>query len=211
MFFQYVPRYDLEIKALCYRRTLPAPDRYPPRRRRGVHSDVLLLVTVLPRAASLSLEHHYTSGHAWMIDDDRPAVDEPLGALLTPEQIDAIAALQADEALWHPDVLLGLFEPRTDTGTQRASPAEADFYELGQSATLDGKLPNLTLRLGRQHDEIVLDHGFRWPAPAREIEHRARFDPPATPAALSAISEAFGADMARAAAHFRQTRSRRFQ
>ena len=211
MFSQYVPRYDLEIKALCYRRTFPAPERFPPRRRNGHTSDVEVRITVLPHTTMLSLMHHYTSGHAWMIDDDYPPIHEPVEALLSPQMLDEVAEIQADPARWTPEVLLGLFETRTDKGTQRVSAAQADFYELGQSAALDGRLPNLTLRLGRAHDEIVLDHSFRGLANEREIEHRERFEPPATPAALAAIEATFGADMARAAAYFRQTRERWFQ
>ena len=167
-------------------------------------------VTVLPHTASADLEHHYTSGHAWMYDSDHPSVDEPLEAVLTPTQLAGVAAIQADPASWTPEVVLGLFTPMTDTGTQQVPPPQADFFELGSSVSFDGRVPQLTLRLGRAHDEIVLDHSFEWPNQERRIEHRARLEPPGTAEALAAIEESFGVDVAQAAAHFQRSRGRRF-
>ena len=169
-----------------------------------------MCVTVLPHTASADLEHHYTSGHAWMSDSDHPAVDEPLEAVLTPAQLAGIPAIQADPASWTPEVVLGLFTPMTDTGTRRVPPPEADFFELGSSVSFDGRIPQLTLRLGRAHDEIVLDHSFEWPNQERRLEHRARLEPPGTAEALAAIEESFGVDVAQAAAHFQRSRGRRF-
>ncbi len=211
MFSEFRPCFGLQLKALCYRRLFPAPDHFPRRHRHGTRSDVFLRVTVLPHTAQLHLEHHYTSGHAWMSDEDRPQVDESLGTLLSTEQLAQVRAIQADRDAWAAEVLLGLFTPMTDTGTQPVSADQAEFFELGRSVSFDGKVPLLTLRLGRLHDEIVLDHSFVWPNKERRIERRVRLAPPGTAEALSAIQEAFGADVARAAAHFHQTREPRFR
>jgi hypothetical protein len=206
----YKPQFDLALRAICYRGIFGAPSRFASRRRHGTRSEVAVRVTVLPDDVLLHLEHHYASGHAWMIDDDRPRVDEPLAAVLSPEQCTEVATLQADESRWTPEVLLGLFAAMTDTGGNPVPPAEADFFELGQSVTFDGRLPMQTLRLGRTHDEIVLDHGMSWPSRERQLTERTRLEPPGTPAALRAIEAVFGPQMARSAALFHTTRERRF-
>ena len=158
MFWEDRPRFDLRLKALCCRRLFPAPARFSPRHRHGTRSDVFVRVTVLP-----------------------------LEAVLTPAQLAGIVAKQADPASWTPEGVLGLFTPMTDTGTQQVPPPQADFFELGSSVSFDGRLPQLTLRLGRAHDEIVLDHSFEWPDRKRRLEHRARLDPPGTAEALATI------------------------
>jgi hypothetical protein len=149
----------------------------------------------------LDIEHHYTSGHAWIIDDDRDPLTGDPEALCDPAIIARIATIQAER--FAPADLLALFEPRAGAGADRVPTAEADFIELGRSVTGDGRLPMLTLRLGRSHDEVVLDHSFVWPGPDRELVLLARHEPPATPAALADIAGRFGQDMARAAACFR--------
>jgi hypothetical protein len=210
VFFRYRPVFDLQLKAFGYRRRIPAPGRFSPRRWNGTTSDVFLRVTVLPDAASADLEHHYTSGHAWRSDADHPPVEEPLESVLTAELLAQVAAIQADPEAWSSEVVLGLFTPKTDTRAEEVTAEEADFFELGGSVTFDGRFPHLTLRLGRTHDEIVLDHCFEWPVRERRLDHRERLDPPGTPEALSSIEASFGADVAAAAARFHRSRAGRF-
>ncbi len=210
MFFHYRPVFDLQLKALGYRRLIPAPERFSPRRRHGTTSDVFLRVTVLSHAASADLEHHYTSGHAWRSDADHPPMEKPLESVLTAELFAQVAAIQADPEAWSSEVVLGLFTPKTDTGAEEVTAEEADFFELGGSVTFDGRCPHPTLRRGRTHDEIVLDHCCEWPARGRRLDHRQRLDPPGTQETLSSIEASFGADVAAAAARFHRSRSGRF-
>ena len=141
-------------------------------------------------AVLLSVEHHYSSGHMWVVDHHTDPVEETLQDLGLAELADTAARLQADAASWAPTVLLGLFVPTVGAKPDRVAPDEAEWLELGQSASPDGKLPNLTLRLGRVHDEIVLDHSFVWPERIRRLE------PVAVPAGLADILAHFGEDMA---------------
>ncbi|MFT5681533.1 MAG: hypothetical protein ACI8RZ_002439 [Myxococcota bacterium] len=202
MFHRFRADYDLGLGALCYRRVLPAPEDTPRRRKGSTRSDPSLRVTVLPDAVLLEIEHHYTSGHAWMIDEDRLPVDADLATVCDAQIVSEVAEIQANR--FAPTDLLALFEPRAGAGPNRVAPETADFLELGRSVTGDGKVPMLTLRLGRRHDEVVLDHSFVWPGPDRRLELLERHEPPATPESLAAITTRFGADMARAAALLRE-------
>jgi hypothetical protein len=98
-------------------------------------------------------------------------VDDPalVGVLGEAELAELRAALDHPER-WRPEVLAGLFEPRKGRGPHRVPVEEADALELGRSATADGRLPYLTLRVLRGERQIVWDHSFRgWPQ-ERELE-----------------------------------------
>ena len=204
------PRYDLEQKALCYRHSLRAPVHLGGPERPTAQNDTLLVVTILQDRVRLHLEFHSSSGHAWWVDPHKPAVEAPIEDALPATLCAEIAALQQDPDAWAPEVLLEMFQAMPDRGLYAVEPGEADFFELGQSTSFDGTVPFLTLRLGRSHDEIVLDHSFGANDSERTIEVQRRLDPPGTPDALAAIAAAFGADMAGAAAHFHATRGARF-
>ena len=121
--------------------------------------------------------------------------------------IPAIAAIYAhpdgwamsDRPRWLREAL-GSFNPMTATDPNSVKPAAADFLELGRCAGVDGKLPYLIFRLGRAHDEVVLDHGST--RDARNVEVLERFDPPATADACAAVERRFGAHVAEVAAWF---------
>jgi hypothetical protein len=75
---------------------------------------------------------------------------ESLEGLLGPGAVARLAALYRDR----PDLdtampgVLALFEPRRGVDPDRCADAEATHRELAASVTHDGKLPDLTLRLG---------------------------------------------------------------
>jgi hypothetical protein len=208
VFFSFVPKYSLALRALCYRRLIRAD--VPSRVSGGIHSNPHFLVTVLPSQLLIHILHHYRSGHAEFTDDDLVPVLTPAAEVLKPDILEAATGIQAQPERWAPEVLFACFVPHHGNRPNRAPLDLADHFELGASVTQDGRGPRLTLRLGRQHDEIVLDHGFRWPAKERTIEVLHRLSPPATPDALATIEEAFGADMARVATWFHAERDRRF-
>lgn len=172
------PDYDLARRALVYRRFLPAdPDRFPPRRRHGSRNDPTLAITLHRPRVTVEVEHHYSSGHAWLVDPDRQPVlagvepaEPALGVLLGAREVAGIRALLEDPERWAAPVLAGLFEPRRGAEPDRASPDEADCWELGRSQRGDGKLPYLTLRLTCRGREIVLDHSFSGYPRLRRLE-----------------------------------------
>ena len=211
MIFEFSPDYDLALKALCHRCRVPTGSEHAPPRTLGhVASRPMIVITVLPEETMMHIEHHYISGHAEFTDDDRPPVEGTIEEVLGMAAAAAAGVVQADPDRWRPEVLLGLFTPTANARVGRVPPSEADCFELGRSETLDGKVPSLTLRLGRTHNEIVRDHSFSSPDLIRRLEVLERLEPPAGPEALAAIREAFGDDMARAAARFQVGRDGRF-
>jgi len=204
-FSEFVPRYSLSHRALTYRRCLSLPERFPSRRRNGVRSDPCLRVEVLRARVCLSVEHHYTSGHMWVIDDDTDPVEQTLAGLGLEAVAARVVTLQAEAPCWLPSVLLAGFSPTQGAAPQRVAAAEADWLELGVSASLDGRRPALTLRLGRHADEIVLDHSFQHPARVRTLV------PVAVPATVGDVRAHFGDDMAAAAVLLGEDRGRWFR
>lgn len=197
------PIYTLELKALTYQRSLGAPpEGHGSRLRQGLRSDPELRVVVLPEELRLEVAHHYTSGHMWVIDDERDRLEDPPEDVLPAAVLASIDALRADPSCWSPDAVLGLFRPMQGDGPEEIAPSEAAWLEWGASVTGDGKLPYLTLRLGREGCEIVQDHSFHFSESVRRLE------PVARPATLDDVRAHFGEDMARAVAAFGQERSR---
>ena len=197
----YSPDYDLERRALVYRCALEAPRPLPARSRHGSQSQPSLRITAHPAQLTVEVEHHYTSGHAWMIDDDRDLLlatadpaDPALADLLPPSALQALQALLADADRWRPAVLAEQFTRYLGTSPDPVyTPEDGDTWELGRSRTLDGRLPYLTLRLTPTGREIVLDHSFSGPLRQRRLE------PVHVPATDADIVACFGADVLAAA------------
>ena len=200
---RFRPRYDLLYKAMVYVRSVEVPSHSAsPQLRHGVRSDPEYLLRVYRTRAVLEVVHHYTSGHMWVVDQGREPVSGPLDEHISAELLDEITDLQADDAAWGPELLLGLFTPYQGAGLYSVEPAEADWLEWGSSASFDGKLPDLTLRLGHRCTEIVLNHSFGSMDAERQLEAVV------SPAGPRDIREQFGEDMARAAEFFAGNPSR---
>lgn len=169
--------YELSSRAFVYRRAQAADPRLvPPRQRYGLQSAPFLGIVTHRAWIRVEEEHHYTSGHAWIIDDDRPVllqaegVTPALRALVGEATGAALARLCADAGRWGPAVWRSLLVPMRGAAPDRVPPEEADVWELGRSITGDGRLPSLTLRLHPTHAEVVRDHGFSGPVRERHLE-----------------------------------------
>lgn len=165
----------------------------------------MLRVTLLRDHVCLSVEHHYTSSHMWNQDWHRDPVQETLAALALEHVAQQGRDIQAEQARWEPAILLQQFTPMRGDEPWSCTPAEALWLELGVSFQPEGKLPNLTLRLGREEDQIVQDYSFSGGQRVRRLE------PVSVPATLDDIAAHFGADMAAAAMQFAADRGRWFR
>jgi hypothetical protein len=158
-FGHYTADYDLGRKTLVWRCALPAaPERFPPLTRHGLRSEPMLHVAAHPRRVEVELEHHFTSGHAWLVEREAPplvtvaSAEAPeLRALLGDEPIAALRACLADPSRWTPEALAGLFTPRGEGDAARPR-----AWDLSRSS--DGKLPYTVLRVSQEGLQILLEH-----------------------------------------------------
>lgn len=195
------------------------PGSLPARRLHGTDGDPCLHVCALRGRVVVELHHRFSPGGGMDITEPHgqtwQSAPDHLDGLCPPLTASQVAALRAlyddprrwDEAAWTAQAL-ACFCRRTARGADAVSVEEADFYELGRSVAGDGTVPFLTLRLGRAHDEIVVDHHLTWPSRERRIEMMHRFDPPDSGNAH--IADLFGDDVARAAEAFQRDRARWF-
>jgi hypothetical protein len=208
--------YLFSERSLCFQRLIAAvPDIASADDRCGLYSRPALGVLALPDRVDVHLVRRYAAGDLEVHQDaGRIAAAE---VCLVGQLADLIGAAEVDRLAWlyaHPEgwgrgnrdgwlrAAFELFRPMHALAPEESDPYTADFYELGQSFTGDGRPPWLTLRLGRRHDEIVLDHYDFRPDCQRSIELLERLDPPATPGALAVIEEYFGPHLAELAAWF---------
>lgn len=208
--------YLLSERSLCFQRVVSAaPEIHPPERGRGLSSRPALGLLALPDHIDVHLVRHYAAGDLEVYQDAGRIAEADanqvgrLADVLGAAEVERLAGLYA-----HPDgwgagerdrwyrAAFELFRPMHALAPEEADPWIADFYELGQSFSGDGRPPWLTLRLGRRHDEIVLDHCDFRPDCQRSIEVLERLDPPATPGALGVIEDYFGSHLAEMAAWF---------
>jgi hypothetical protein len=105
--------------------------------------------------------------------------------------------------------VFSVLQPRHATGVEsRVEPDLADFFELGASE--DDRIPLRTLRLGRAHDELVLDHSFSWNGPReRTIVVEEVLDCGA-PRDAERVESVFGTDIRRVAEWFARNRMAAF-
>ncbi len=166
MFHEFRADYDLGLRALCHRRVLPAPPGTPSRIRHGVRSDPLLRLTVLPDRVLLDIEHHYTSGHAWIIDDDRDPLTGDPEALCDPAIIARIATIQAshfDELAFHRFWWL--------PGIAVAARIEAGFKSGFVGHNIRGEWFDMSPKQAERQVEAAIERLGIWSLTQSEMEH----------------------------------------
>jgi len=205
--------YILSEKSLYFWRLIQADVLgFPARARRGVPSWPFLVVSALPDRIDVHLRHvHFGDRNedTEFVASTRSTTPQELAHLLGHAEVDRLAALyrhpdgwaMTDRERW----LRAAFDLFTPIDARTGGPvarAAADFYELGDSFTGDGRPPRLTLRIGRARDEIVLEHGYRRPDGGLQVEVLERFEPPGSAEAAAALEEYFGTHLASVAAWF---------
>jgi hypothetical protein len=126
-----------------------------------------------------------------LLRDDAAWVDDAQLVALA-RTLTALAAWTSEDWI---DAGRKAFSPRLATGSEyQVPPWQADFLELGGSP--DDKIPFLTLRIGRVHDEIVDDHSYLdGQMTHRRIVVRETLDA-ASEAGRSSVEAQFGPEVA---------------
>ncbi len=122
------------------------------------------------------------------------------------DQVQRRAGAGSDEWL---RCVFSVFLARLSKGVEhRVEPKEADYFELGFST----RYPVFTLRLGRSHDELVMDHGWssRSEVLERTIDVHEVLDC-TKPDDAARVEAVFGADVRRVAEWFAANRNAAFK
>lgn len=181
----------------------------------GITSQTVLQVYSLPDRVEIRLEHSFIMRAVEFYQPGGHVQTLGPGAAsewLTPDTQNRLDTLyqkawtRVGEDDWMQAVLT-LFQCRLAAdNTDRVQPARADFYELRGDTGGDAKV----LRLGREHDEIVLEKTPSYPSRVRDIHVLQHLDTTDTDASRAAVEKHFGTHIADVALWFGRHRDERF-
>ncbi|HET6611723.1 MAG TPA: hypothetical protein VFG83_07035, partial [Kofleriaceae bacterium] len=208
----FIFRYDLAERSVCFRKLGPRikSDAFPPVTLHKVRSWNFPLLIALPDEIVVRLEYGFFSGHMETYEHGdvilRAPADQPeaIADFFDPPHIDSLRRLYAHPEGWRITDrnqwlarAFRLFEAKTGAG----EPGANQYFELDSSVRVGWTARRFrTLRLHRDHDEIIKKHiVFN---PLETTETTERLEPPATPQARAAIADCFGAQVAEISAWF---------